>query len=105
MIRMERRGEIVKDYAKSFYLSKAWRRTRDAYYRFRCGVCERCGAAGDIVHHRVYLTPQNIGDPKVALNFANLELLCQDCHNKEHLRRGRKRYSFDKNGKVLPPTR
>lgn len=84
-------------------MSKAWRRTRDAYYKFRYGICERCGAAGDIVHHKIYLTPRNIHDPNIALNFANLELLCQECHNKEHFERVNKRYSFDKNGKVLPP--
>lgn len=93
----------MKDFAKSFYLSKAWRSTRSAYYRLCFGICERCGAAGDIVHHRIYLTPQNIHDPNITLNFANLELLCQECHNKEHSKRLSKRYSFDKNGKVLPP--
>ena len=101
--RQRKRGEGMKDYAKKFYLSPAWRKTRDAYYRFHFGICERCGAAGDIVHHKIYLTPRNIHDPNVALNFANLELLCQDCHNKEHFERANKRYSFDKDGTVLPP--
>jgi hypothetical protein len=36
------------------------------------------------VHHRIWLTPENINDPNVSLNHENLELLCQDCHNKEH---------------------
>lgn len=36
------------------------------------------------MHHRIWLTPENINDPSVSLNFDNLELLCQDCHNKEH---------------------
>ncbi|MCD7888354.1 MAG: HNH endonuclease [Oscillospiraceae bacterium] len=95
----------MKEYARKFYLSKAWRSTREAYYRYRCGVCERCGAAGDIVHHKIYLSPSNIRDPKIALSFDNLELLCQDCHNKEHLERQNERYSFDKNGNITPPAR
>ena len=93
----------MKEYARKFYLSKNWRRTRDAYLQYRCGICERCGAAGDIVHHKTYLTPQNINDPKVSLSFSNLELLCQDCHNKEHAeKRDNLRYIFDKDGNISP---
>ena len=96
-------GGVMKEYAKKFYLSKAWERTRNAYYTYKCGLCERCGEAGDIVHHRIYITPQNIHDSSITLNFANLELLCQDCHNKEHSTKP-KRYAFDANGKIIPPT-
>lgn len=39
---------------------------------------------GIIVHHKVYLTPTNINNPDVTLNWDNLQLLCIDCHNKEH---------------------
>ncbi|CAM3876118.1 HNH endonuclease [Cohnella lubricantis] len=74
----------MKDLAKAFYKSKAWRLCRDAYFILRHGLCERCGGPGKIVHHKVWLTPQNINDPNVSLNHALLELLCQDCHNKEH---------------------
>src|SRR5690606_14296069 len=74
----------MKPWARKFYLSREWKRTREAYTRLRHGLCERCGAGCKIVHHKVYLTPQNIWDPSVTLNFANLELLCQECHNLEH---------------------
>ena len=77
-------GGDVKEWAKPFYKSKAWRDCRDAYFIFRHGLCERCGRPGKIVHHKVYLTPQNINDPNVSLNWENLELVCQDCHNLEH---------------------
>lgn len=46
--------------------------------------CRRCGAAGSEVHHKIYLTPENINDPKVTLNPENLELLCRSCHQNEH---------------------
>ncbi len=95
---------MAKEFAKSFYRSDAWKRTRNAYVRFRFGICERCGAAGDIVHHKIYLTPRNIGNPHIALDFKNLELLCQDCHNKEH-GKCEKRYAFDEHGNVIPPGR
>lgn len=96
-------GAVAKDYAKAFYLSEAWQRTRKAYYISKCGLCERCGAPGDIVHHRRYITPQNIHDPHITLDFRNLELLCIDCHNKEHSGKPT-RYSFDKSGNIIPPT-
>lgn len=76
----------MKPWAKAFYKSKAWRQCRDAYFVSRHGLCERCGGPGKIVHHKVYLNPQNIDDPDVSLNWENLELLCQDCHNQEHHR-------------------
>ena len=96
----------MKDYAKSFYLSKSWRACRDAYFRKQNGVCERCGSAGAIVHHKRYITPDNINNPKITLNFDNLELLCQDCHNKEHkkkIKTENTRYSIDDEGNILPP--
>lgn len=39
---------------------------------------------GYIVHHKCYIDANNIYNPEVTLNFDNLELLCLDCHNKEH---------------------
>lgn len=40
---------------------------------------------GDIVHHKNHIRVDNIYDPEVTINFENLELLCIDCHNKEHI--------------------
>ena len=39
---------------------------------------------GYIVHHKSYIDANNIYNPEITLNFENLELLCLDCHNKEH---------------------
>lgn len=74
----------MQPWARWFYKSPAWLRCRDAYYKARYGLCERCGGPGKIVHHKIYLTPNNIHDPNVTLNWDNLELLCQECHNREH---------------------
>jgi 5-methylcytosine-specific restriction enzyme A len=76
----------MKPWAEKFYLSDAWRRCRKAYFIKAFGVCERCGRPGKIVHHKVHLTPDNIDDQSITLNFNNLELLCQECHNNEHHR-------------------
>lgn len=80
---------MARDFAWSFYHSKAWKRTRQSYFDFRHGLCERCLRAGrytpgEIVHHKVHLTPQNIGNASVSLSFDNLELVCRRCHAAEH---------------------
>lgn len=74
----------MKDYARAFYLSRAWEQTRAAYMAYRHGICERCGRPARVVHHRRYISPENINDPSVTLDWANLEALCQECHNREH---------------------
>lgn len=103
-------GELfsVKSWAEKFYNSDAWRTTREAFLSSKDFLCERCSTkdnpvAAKIAHHREYLTPENIGNPAVTLAWANLEALCQDCHNKEH--HGDKtpqRYYFDERGRVIP---
>lgn len=75
---------MAKDYAKSFYSSSKWVKTQAAYMMSRNYICERCGDMASIVHHKIYITPENITDPRITLDWNNLEALCQDCHNKEH---------------------
>ena len=48
------------------------------------GLCVRCGKPGEIVHHKTYLTPQNIDNPYITLGEDNLETLCRECHAIEH---------------------
>lgn len=76
---------MAKDYARGFYCSRAWRDTQAAYMASQHYVCERCGGPAYIVHHRTYISPQNIGDPSITLDWSNLEALCIDCHNTEHM--------------------
>ena len=78
----------MKLYAVKFYNSIAWRKCREAYFISQYGICEKCSGAGKIVHHTEYITPNNIQDINITLNHDKLELLCQDCHNKEHLGSG-----------------
>ena len=79
----------MKEYSRKFYNSTAWRKCQKSYLSSVDGLCERCKAQGkvqpaDIVHHKTYITPENINDANITLNWDNLEALCQDCHNKEH---------------------
>lgn len=94
----------MKEFAKDLYSSKAWQHTRDAYKRSVGGLCEVCWSKGilkpgEIVHHKIHLTPENINDPKIALSFDNLQLVCRDCHAQIHDRRKR-RYRVDEMGRV-----
>lgn len=94
----------MKAWAESFYLSEEWKNTRAAYLISQDYICERCGEPAKIVHHKKYITRENIHDANITLNQENLEALCQDCHNKEHHKcRAASRYLFDKDGVILPP--
>ena len=75
---------MAKEWASSFYNSIAWIKCRLAFLQSKFFICERCEGAASIAHHKEYLTPDNINDPNVTLNWENLEALCQDCHNNEH---------------------
>ena len=94
----------MKPYAEAFYKSKAWTDCRDAYARSVGGLCERClrdgrFTAGEIVHHKTHITPENITDPRVTLSWDNLELVCRACHAAEHTGK-KKRYKVDEMGRV-----
>lgn len=67
-----------------FYNSPQWKKVRALYKLHKHNICERCGGIGYFVHHKVYIDKSNIFNPEVTLNFDNLELLCKNCHNKEH---------------------
>lgn len=102
---------MSKPFAREFYDSIAWKRTRQAYASSVGRLCERCLRAGryvpgDIVHHINPLTPENIGDPGVTLAWSNLELVCRDCHAEIHdaviNKRAPKRWTVDEFGRVTP---
>lgn len=75
---------MAKEYAEPFYNSKEWKRTRQAFMQSKNYICERCENPARIAHHKTYITPQNIMDLNITLNWDNLECLCQDCHTIEH---------------------
>ncbi|MHB9947003.1 HNH endonuclease [Clostridium botulinum] len=81
---------MAKEFAKPFYKSKEWQRCREGFIKSVYGLCNRCGKPGYIVHHKIKLTPQNINNTYVTLSWDNLEYLCHDCHNKEHMSKDHK---------------
>lgn len=94
----------MKDWARQFYSSDAWKQTRRAYTKSVGGLCERCRdkgeiTAGEVVHHLVWLTPENINDPSITLSWDNLQLVCRECHAQIHAKR-EKRWTVDELGRV-----
>ena len=100
------RSEAVE----AFYVSWTWRRCRKAFAESKGKLCERCLRRGVIesgskdqpleVHHKIPLTANNVTDPKVALNWENLELLCKKCHDEEKERK-QKRWRIAPDGRVI----
>lgn len=77
---------MAKEWAKAFYKSDAWRSCRLGYIaerkRVDGGLCECCGERlGYMVHHKILLTPSNIQDPEVSLNWDCLSYECKLCHD------------------------
>ena len=94
----------MKDFARTFYKSTAWKQCREAYAKYRGGLCERClerglYMPGVIVHHKTHITPETISDERVLLDWSNLQLVCRDCHAALH--KPEKRYKLDELGRVI----
>lgn len=95
----------MQDYAKLFYQSKVWKQCRKGYVKSIGGLCEECLKAGritpcEIVHHKVFITPKNIYNPEITLNYENLVALCRKCHGEKHSK-SVKRYEIDSKGHVV----
>ena len=109
---------MAKPFARKFYSSKAWQDCRNAYAKKAHHLCENClkngiYKPGEIVHHKIEISPMNITHPEITLNHRNLELLCRECHilrhdyqigwnvyNKKRRSKEAQRYKVDENGKV-----
>jgi len=98
----------MRDFAKGFYKSQAWKQCRAAYAKSKRGLCEICLSRGlyrpgVIVHHKVHVEPETITDPHVLLDWQNLQLVCRDCHAELHAAKEGRRYRFDENGRLIVP--
>lgn len=96
----------MKEYAKKFYKSKAWKKCRESYIKSVGGLCEECYKQGLInpaveVHHRTPINEHNITDPEITLHRSNLIALCKPHHSAKHNKTTR-RYIIDKYGRVTP---
>lgn len=76
---------LETDNIKQFYWSKPWRILRKVRRQVDNNECQRCKRAGrhspsEMVHHKKEVRYY----PELALTLANVECLCNSCHNKEH---------------------
>lgn len=101
---------MAREFAKAFYNSNEWKQCRELYIkkmpRNKRGLCEKCyekgeHTLGEELHHKIWLTPNNINNKDVTLNHNNLILLCFECHQKEHGKRKHKQYEFDSEGNIV----
>ena len=96
---------MSKAFAQTFYNSKQWKTCREEYRKSKRYLCECCLSKGiltpgEIVHHINPITPENINNPNVTLNFDNLRVVCRKCHADEHGQRVR-RYKVLDDGTVV----
>lgn len=94
---------MAKDFSRRFYNSQAWVKTAKAFKESKFGLCEKCGKVGEEVHHVIPLTPDNINNPDVSLNWNNLMLLCRSCHEliEEKAKATRDGICFNEYGQVV----
>lgn len=90
---------MAREFAEAFYHSAAWKQAQRLAMQLHYGVCEKCGRPGKIVHHKIWLTPENIGNLDIALGQANLMVLCADCHNRIHAKESSVRQGLEFDGK------
>lgn len=77
----------MKEWARWFYNSMAWRDTRDSVMRennYTCAICNNKNGAAEIVHHKTWLNPNNINDINISLSKDNLIPVCRTCHANIH---------------------
>lgn len=82
---------------KQFYKSKEWQHTKQRLFAERMNeegewICEHCGKPIDrdelVVHHKTFLTADNVNNLDISLGLENLALLHHTCHNEVHERWG-----------------
>lgn len=74
----------MREFSRSFYHSKEWQETREFILKRDHYICQWCGKPAKEVHHKIRLSPSNIGDVRITMNPDNLISLCRDCHMDEH---------------------
>ena len=101
-----------KEYANALYNSKKWQNCRNAYKKYRKGLCELCLEQGiikpgEIVHHKRHVTAKSVDDPNTTLQWDNLQLLCREHHalvhepDRKKKKRDQFRYDIDDYGHVI----
>lgn len=86
---------MAREFAGSFYKRKEWVKTREYIMNKYNWICQSCDAPAKVVHHIVWLTPENIHDSAIAYGEENLIPLCVDCHAEVHNVQSNKKLTED----------
>lgn len=94
---------MAREFSRSFYKSKAWKKCREYIYNKYHGLCVECGKPGEEVHHITWLSPDNINDVSITLGEDNLILLCRNCHMNKHrkIEVTKSGLTFNENGELI----
>ena len=84
---------MAQPWAMALYQSRQWRELRQALIIERGLHCQLCGRlvshpSNLIGDHIEEITPDNVNNPAISLNPDNVQLICEDCHNRKHKRFG-----------------
>ena len=76
-----------------FYTSRQWSEFRRQLILERGQVCEHCGQPilnpyDLILHHKIFLTEENVNDYEISLNPLHIQIVHHRCHNEIHERFG-----------------
>ncbi len=72
---------MAKEWAKDFYQSTNWKKTREYILSKSHYTCQKCNKRpAEIVHHIIWLNPTNINNPVITLGEGNLMPVCRECH-------------------------
>lgn len=82
---------MAEQWASNLYNSQAWKKLRSSIIASRGSRCEMCGRlmlddSQLIAHHVIELTPDNVLDPRIAMNPDNIKIICKGCHDVVHHR-------------------
>lgn len=70
-----------------FYNTDKWRKLRQLVINRAGGICEVCTVnKGTIAHHIEWVNDNNVHNVYIVWNINNLQCVCQDCHNKIHMK-------------------
>ena len=94
---------MAREFSRSFYKSKAWKKCREYIYNKYHGLCVECGKPGEEVHHITWLSSDNMNDTSITLGEDNLILLCRDCHMNKHRKKEvtKSGLVFNENGELI----
>ena len=68
---------VISTWNSEFYNDRTWKKVRKSYMMSKNHVCEKCGEPAEIVHHKIHLSPENMGNFEIMYGEKNLQALAR----------------------------